>query len=622
MGYNDVKRVGKTADRGVDVEAYHMDEFGHRTKYIVQCKFYDKTPVSSPDLQQFAGAIATHNAGRGIFITSSHFTKEAEEIARLNSITLIDGVKFAELCESYNVKSVLKTRKRAKVHKSMTHRDLYNNLSFGSTRGETPELIIPNLTPSSFIQGFSENLIYNYDIKLEDLEITDAYIEIKGFFIVNWNVNKVWHDSQGKQKDSWRGKGTLVTNEKGDVVYDVGDGRRSIKRSKIVKFFDEGPPKNQKEILKKFKINYPKVKRVAYKQLIKIKKIPSGDIFCKVRKSYVSSKMILEYRYKGKECSFIVGCIDGKITDNKPIFNKHDARSIAVQEHPELETSNIKIKQDGLVWTVNAEKPLKTSFNIHINSGNILKGKTNAEVILEEATKKAKKIFRDVKYAENIIFNINIGKTSESYWTLDFTSKNGQIFVRSSIDGTLTLTPRINETYALELALTENKNDSELVNMTKDTNGYLFHFKDPQCDWKLHVDYQARKKITSKMLTHVEAVNRSINYLISKDVDTPTLISKQDDTTRDLYKLKFRSDVDGEYEMEVYQSPSKYSCEIVKMKITQNRAQYLAKQISKGEIFSAKRRYWGFGTGWDAIITDEKGQQKKIQIKPNGEIIE
>ena len=124
------------------------------------------------------------------------------------------------------------------------------------------------------------------------------------------------------------------------------------------------------------------------------------------------------------------------------------------------------------------------------------------------------------------------------------------------------------------------------------------------------------------MLTRVEAVNRAINYLISKDIDTPTLISKQDETTKDLYKLKFRSDVDGEYEMEVYQSPSEYSCEIVKMKITQNRAQYLAKQISKGEIVSVKGRYWGLGNGWDAIITGEKGQQKKIQIKPNGEIIE
>ena len=98
MGYVDVKRVGKPADRGVDVEAYLIDGFGNKTKYIVQCKFYDpKNPVRSGELQKFVGALKTHNADRGIFVTSSRYTPEAIEIAQLSTITLIDGKEFADL---------------------------------------------------------------------------------------------------------------------------------------------------------------------------------------------------------------------------------------------------------------------------------------------------------------------------------------------------------------------------------------------------------------------------------------------------------------------------------------------------------------------------------------------
>ena len=122
MGFLDVKRVGRTADRGVDVEAYQEDAFGYKTKYIVQCKFYDEGLVSSPEMQKFIGALSIHNASRGIFVTSSTFTTEAREIASQNNITLIDGPQLNELMKKYDLESFQKqpevpftTKKRARV---------------------------------------------------------------------------------------------------------------------------------------------------------------------------------------------------------------------------------------------------------------------------------------------------------------------------------------------------------------------------------------------------------------------------------------------------------------------------------------------------------------------------
>lgn len=622
MGYVDVKRVGKTADRGVDVEAYHVDQLGHRAKIIVQCKFYDKTTVPSGDMQQFAGALSAHKADRGIFITSSTFTREAVAYAELNPIILIDGDRLAELCEQYSIKQISNNKKRKpRKIKSRTYQDLYDKLSFGSNKGPREPFIIPNYDPLVLLKGFSHRIIYGLDIKLEDLEITNAEIQLSGLFVVDWQVNKVWHDSQGNQRNSWHGKGLYVTDENGDTVHDVGKSRPTIRKSKAVKYVNNQTHPDYLQLIEKFNVEFPKITRIPYKKHITIQGIPSKDIFCEPRKTYVASKIVLEYRYKGKKCSLISDCLSGKTKHKRPIFTKKDIRKIAVQERPELETVEFNIEKEGAKWIVTAETPQKIIFSIHSDSGNILTEKTHKEKILEKASNAAKKIFEDSEYNNNIQLNIKVGKTCKSTWTLDFSSKKGQIFVESNVDETMTVTPKINETYALELAQAENTNNSEFVNMTKDAKGYLFHFVDPQYDWKLHVDYQARKKITSKMLTRVEAVNRALHHLTGNDIDSPYLISKQEDTTKDLYKLKFRSEVDGEYDVEVYQSPSDYSCEIMKKKITQNRAQYLAEEVSKGEVFSVKKRYWGLGRGWDAIITGEKGQQRKIQINPNGDII-
>lgn len=88
MGYVDVELTQYTNDKGVDIIAYKGD-----VRYAVQCKRY-KEPVGSPDMQKFIGAMMHAKADKGLFITTSRFTREAERMAAEHPIELIDRFKI------------------------------------------------------------------------------------------------------------------------------------------------------------------------------------------------------------------------------------------------------------------------------------------------------------------------------------------------------------------------------------------------------------------------------------------------------------------------------------------------------------------------------------------------
>lgn len=107
MGYgsrtSSAQHVGGPGDAGID-GTISRDELG-LDKVYVQAKRYDPTrSVGSPELHEFAGAMQDR-AGRGVFITTSRFSREAREFAERGDkpIVLIDGQRLAELMVHYNV---------------------------------------------------------------------------------------------------------------------------------------------------------------------------------------------------------------------------------------------------------------------------------------------------------------------------------------------------------------------------------------------------------------------------------------------------------------------------------------------------------------------------------------
>lgn len=94
--------VGQAKDGGID-GIIKEDKLGLDIVYI-QAKKWENT-VGRPEIQKFAGALQGQRARKGIFITTSNFSKEALDYAGNieNKIILIDGQQLAELMIENNV---------------------------------------------------------------------------------------------------------------------------------------------------------------------------------------------------------------------------------------------------------------------------------------------------------------------------------------------------------------------------------------------------------------------------------------------------------------------------------------------------------------------------------------
>jgi restriction system protein len=63
----------------------------------VQAKRWQET-ISRPQLQAFYGALAGQKAKKGVFITTSFFSKQAIDYAKsVEGIVIIDGTRLADL---------------------------------------------------------------------------------------------------------------------------------------------------------------------------------------------------------------------------------------------------------------------------------------------------------------------------------------------------------------------------------------------------------------------------------------------------------------------------------------------------------------------------------------------
>jgi len=92
-----------TADGGID-GVINEDRLGLDTIYL-QAKRYTENTVGRPAIQQFAGALDMQRAKKGVFITTSQFSREATEFVALieKQIVLIDGAKLANLMVEYGL---------------------------------------------------------------------------------------------------------------------------------------------------------------------------------------------------------------------------------------------------------------------------------------------------------------------------------------------------------------------------------------------------------------------------------------------------------------------------------------------------------------------------------------
>lgn len=94
--------IGKPGDGGID-GLIKEDKLGLDAIYV-QAKRWNNT-VQREDIQKFVGALAGHKSKKGVFITTSSFSKNALEYIHTTEIkiVLIDGEQLASLMIDYNL---------------------------------------------------------------------------------------------------------------------------------------------------------------------------------------------------------------------------------------------------------------------------------------------------------------------------------------------------------------------------------------------------------------------------------------------------------------------------------------------------------------------------------------
>jgi restriction system protein len=107
MGYGGTRKdagqaIGRSGDGGID-GIIKEDRLGLDIVYV-QAKRWENT-VSRPEILKFAGALQGQRASKGVFITTSAFSRAAQEyVSRIGSkIVLIDGDMLAQLMIDYNI---------------------------------------------------------------------------------------------------------------------------------------------------------------------------------------------------------------------------------------------------------------------------------------------------------------------------------------------------------------------------------------------------------------------------------------------------------------------------------------------------------------------------------------
>ncbi len=96
------KAIGRSGDGGID-GVIKEDKLGLDIIFI-QAKRWENT-IGRPEIQKFVGALTGQRAKKGLFITTSDFSREAlDYVSRIDmKIALIDGDTLAQIMIDHDV---------------------------------------------------------------------------------------------------------------------------------------------------------------------------------------------------------------------------------------------------------------------------------------------------------------------------------------------------------------------------------------------------------------------------------------------------------------------------------------------------------------------------------------
>lgn len=96
--------TGRSGDGGID-GIIHQDSLGLDAIYVQAKRYQTGSGVGRPEINAFVGAMTGESAVKGVFVTTSHFTKDARDYLQKvqQRIVLIDGERLAELALRHDI---------------------------------------------------------------------------------------------------------------------------------------------------------------------------------------------------------------------------------------------------------------------------------------------------------------------------------------------------------------------------------------------------------------------------------------------------------------------------------------------------------------------------------------
>jgi restriction system protein len=109
MGYGGSRQeagraIGRSGDGGID-GVIDQDPLGLDRVYLQAKRYKPETAISEPEIRAFSGSLGAAKANKGVFVTTSYFTKPALEFAERHpyKLVLIDGKQLTGLMLRHNV---------------------------------------------------------------------------------------------------------------------------------------------------------------------------------------------------------------------------------------------------------------------------------------------------------------------------------------------------------------------------------------------------------------------------------------------------------------------------------------------------------------------------------------
>jgi len=109
MGYGGSREdagraIGKSGDGGID-GVIDQDPLGLDRVYVQAKRYKIDSPVSEPEIRAFSGSLGAAKANKGVFVTTSYFTRPAIDFAERHpfKMVLIDGALLTTLMIRHDV---------------------------------------------------------------------------------------------------------------------------------------------------------------------------------------------------------------------------------------------------------------------------------------------------------------------------------------------------------------------------------------------------------------------------------------------------------------------------------------------------------------------------------------